>query len=397
MAFCSNCGSEASGRFCSSCGAPLEQVESVQKGKEQSTYNSVKELFALRACLSSAISLYDDATSRQHNYETQIEAIQTQIQSERAKIAEFEQDLASKREEVEQYISAKQDELKNAESDFLQHRKQIRSNTIVDVVVGVGNTLILITSLFSFFTGGSGFGIMGLVLIGVLSGMYLYAILFGNKEIMAAKKVNRRYRKARKNIPLVIADVEVKWKSKYATLRQRYDQKIQMINKHIADLETQLQNLAQALKQEIAPLCDTSVALFGLIENEFSTHLSVRDWHHLDSIIFCMLTGRAETIKEALVLVDAQQPDATKMNLEIQEDLRGFARENATQIARVADHLDYRLSRCYDETTEAGKAQIAEIAPYISPEAIKKALIERVRISSVVLMERIAWMRERAK
>ncbi len=392
MAFCSNCGCEVTGRFCSSCGAPLQ---SMKKGTEDNTQNTIKDVIVLRACISASVSQYLAAKKAEEEYEREIENLNKEIRKTQSLIEELEHSLLRKEEEIQQQITSKSTELSNLRKLVDQYEnttKAINAITFISILL----TLFFVPiSIVTF--------INERFVIGCFSALFQFAIwifnfaLLTDKEIKTAKKINREYRIAQRMVPTKIGDIRARWEEDQVHLRQELDQKTKQLKEKINELQEQIQQIRGKIKLKIAPLCDISIALLELIENEFSTHLSVRDWHHLDSIIFYMLTGRAETIKEALVLIDAQQPDVAKMNLEIQEDLRGFAQENTAQIARVADHLDYRLSRCYDETTETGKARIAEIAPFITPEAIKKALLERVRISSVILMERVAWMRERAK
>ena len=114
MAFCSNCGSEVTGRFCSSCGAPLEQRENVSKGEEHGAKSTIRELIALRACLSATVTQYSLARGVEQDYRMQVENIQKEIISEKNKIQTIKQNLAMKAEESKRYIAAKKTILEDA-------------------------------------------------------------------------------------------------------------------------------------------------------------------------------------------------------------------------------------------------------------------------------------------
>ena len=218
-----------------------------------------------------------------------------------------------------------------------------------------------------------------------------------SEERKTARVVWKNYRRAKKKIPLEIADAETKTETLLTTLRQQYSEEIERVNKHIADLEMQIQNIQKTLAQKIKPYGDTHVVLLGLIEKLFSMYLTQRDWHNLDNVIYYLLSGRAETIKEALVTIDAQKPDIREINAAIQSDLRSSVDDMQTQFARIADNLSYQLHRSYDENTVEGKAKIEEIIPLITPEALKNALLDKADVSSETLLEQIAWLQGRIK
>ena len=75
------------------------------------------------------------------------------------------------------------------------------------------------------------------------------------------------------------------------------------IKKAIADGK---EHIAQTCVS-LAPLCSSTMALYDMLKTTFSPFLDERDWIYLDILTYYVETGRADTVKESLHLLDEQR------------------------------------------------------------------------------------------
>lgn len=61
-----------------------------------------------------------------------------------------------------------------------------------------------------------------------------------------------------------------------------------------------------ARRNKLVPLMDVYSGVYSVLQKEYSSLLHERDWEYLDLVIFYLETGRADTMKEALQLVERE-------------------------------------------------------------------------------------------
>ncbi len=110
------------------------------------------------------------------------------------------------------------------------------------------------------------------------------------------------------------ADIE------FATEMAAFDAEYEAKEARIAEIENTVQTQG-------APYIEKAAALYRSLEKQYKRFLDVRDWQHVDLILFYLETGRADSLKEALPMVD-QQNQANMI---------------AGAIARAAEEISYSI------------------------------------------------------
>jgi len=98
----------------------------------------------------------------------------------------------------------------------------------------------------------------------------------------------------------------------YQSEQERYSQLIEMPieaqEKSIADISYQLTQLNSELNTQIIPSSTQRVKMIKTaLQNEVESIITEDDWENVDLLIFYLNTGRADSLKEALLLVDQQR------------------------------------------------------------------------------------------
>lgn len=79
-------------------------------------------------------------------------------------------------------------------------------------------------------------------------------------------------------------------------LKIKFEEEKRLTELHISEIEKEI----AALTQEVAVYDDT-------LKTEYKNLLNPADWHNIDLCIYYLQTGRADTIKESLLLTDRQR------------------------------------------------------------------------------------------
>lgn len=75
---------------------------------------------------------------------------------------------------------------------------------------------------------------------------------------------------------------------------------------YIPIAQQEMKSAENRLAETAKDIKDLSSEIYTALENEFSALIDPRDWQYLDLVIFYFETGRAETMKEALQLVERE-------------------------------------------------------------------------------------------
>lgn len=146
---------------------------------------------------------------------------------------------------------------------------------------------------------------------------------------------------------IVLQKLRQKNKKKYAedSLAAEADylskQKILSAKKENLELVKQrCKEIDTAASEEVTPKIECLQEFISVLETTHGQILDIRDWENLDFIIYYIETGRADTIKEALLLVDKQrQTDQLVQAI-------GFATQSVCQTINVG------LGRLHDSMTK---------------------------------------------
>lgn len=265
------------------------------------------------------------------------------------------------------------------------------------------------------------------------TGMYIFVILTAPPAlvgfIFSIKKINK-YR-AMKYLILAMN----KCKEEIA----HHEQKVQETARIISRLSNQMNRLEVEIKaemnydlylsdvtqmeaqlnQEVIPACtEKAKAVTEALHKQFDTLLTEADWKNVDLLIFYLNTGRADSLKEALLLVDKQrQTDQlesairsaadhivdtirdstyrlgaviTRSMARLSNQIKTYHSELLTSTNRTADLLESMagsINRLDDRMLELkGQGEVL-----IEAEALNAALLQKANKSSDELMHELRY------
>lgn len=162
-----------------------------------------------------------------------------------------------------------------------------------------------------------------------------------------------------------------------------------------------------------------SKEMYDRLVNQFKSVLDVRDWEHIDLIIFNFETGRADTLKESLQQVDrrvqtdeiidavgkaAQSLSSTiraTMN-ELRGDLdRSFAKlssqldsHHQAQMATL-ESIDKNIKAVGENISKlqaTGEKNTAVMEQFVSETNLNNALLAKINSNSISLMKDVNYM-----
>lgn len=142
-----------------------------------------------------------------------------------------------------------------------------------------------------------------------------------------------------------------------------------------------------------------SQRLISAMQAEHENVLDIRDWHHIDLIIFYFETGRADNIKEALQLVDRQVQNNAIVSaintagVQIQNTIRTGLQDLQTNMVKCFAHISGQL----DEISQGISVQNAQLAQISQGIDLGNALKEKANTNSIQLMQDVNYMRNLAE
>ncbi len=150
--------------------------------------------------------------------------------------------------------------------------------------------------------------------------------------------------------------------------------------------------MSAKLQERIAPIIKKGYSLYVALQEKFKDLIDVRDWEHLDLIIFYLETGRADTKKEALQLVER----------EIQTNRIVNAINTATQqicntIDRMAQQVGARLDTLSSQLTLIAVQRhmhIEQAGRLITATEMQNALLEKAETSAEKLIEEAEYIKK---
>lgn len=348
MIFCTNCGSQVTGRFCPKCGQDCDP----QQGEKID--ETLKKLYTLRA----GISVISEEMDKAENV---IYPLEQEISLEKKK--KIEKDINSsqmKTHKVTNFIKKEVFTSTEAKEAVTEAEKKIKKNTITFfVIAGVFFVLALLfvfgCSMFGWlfdiggffvFLMGVGFGIIGVV----------FAVIAGS--------FTEHY------IPVHSAEIEAF--DELTILKSNlnaFEEKHKEISKQIADKRTGCEAFGNAM--------------YASLKDQFAEFLSPVDWENIDLMIFYFESGRAVNMREALQLVDRQRQTDS-----IIEAINNATEKICHTINRGIMYINETIVNCASilssqlSTISAQQTQLL-----ISADSMRRALRNKSNESSRQLMD----------
>ncbi|MBE5740618.1 MAG: hypothetical protein E7349_07220 [Clostridiales bacterium] len=197
------------------------------------------------------------------------------------------------------------------------------------------------------------------------------------------------------NVTFYMDDLKFPWKVKkdkvFAIERMipHYQKQIQELEEQIRKQEEGISSAKptiQKKKEEIIQLSNTSSQLYKALVKQYGMVLDIRDWQHLDLIIFYFETGRADSLKEALQLVDRQVQTNTIVNA-----IYSACTEICNTIKINTDRLGALMAEgmlaISSQISDLKATQLSQMKELIDSQTMLVALQKKSNQNSMQLME----------
>lgn len=132
-------------------------------------------------------------------------------------------------------------------------------------------------------------------------------------------------------------------------------------------------------------------AIYKSLQKTFNKLLDERDWQYLDLIIFYIETGRAESIKEALQLLE-REIQTKRIIRAIHEATECICSTIESAAARISAQLGV-ISNQLSQVVSLQQKQIAQNAEIISQAKLQNALIAKSNVTSEQLMNDVKYIK----
>lgn len=126
------------------------------------------------------------------------------------------------------------------------------------------------------------------------------------------------------------------------------------------------------------------VKLYGKILNE-------RDWKYLDLIIYYFETGRADTVKEALQLVEREVQTRRIINA-VEQSARYIVGAIERAVEQISSQLNV-ISNQLNSVIQLQQVQIGQTRQLISQMEMQNALIQKSNQTSERLMQDVTFIK----
>ncbi|HCH73873.1 MAG TPA: hypothetical protein DEV87_01660 [Clostridiales bacterium] len=253
-----------------------------------------------------------------------------------------------------------------------------------------------------------------LTVIGILIG----SISTGKHADKKKKKIAKVYKEiddVKKAIQNARDRENVKEKKQYDYLKSEQTATLAKIEK----LKKVVDDTLPVYQNNLSLLPKMSKEMYDRLVNQFKSVLDVRDWEHIDLIIFNFETGRADTLKESLQQVDrrVQTDEIIDAVGKAAQSLSGTIRATMNELRGDLDRSFAKLSSQLDSQHQAqmaaldgigknidavsgnisklqatGEKNNAVMEQFVSETNLNNALLAKINSNSISLMKDVNYM-----
>ena len=398
MKYCSNCGAEVTGRFCSKCGKEYEELHI----ESQNSENVLHSLYSIRAGLSQISVLYDEAEECKLCIE--------EIETTEAQLAEAKKEQTKSWQDNDE-VNLELQKISDLEKEIEKYQEKGRKKkglyvfykivrviafllrwifTIIAVLAGFFGIIScapLVFNIIPLLLGGSSMDMgVGLIGAGVLLGG---AIVLGILAFLMYKLYDKM-------------DFLDELELRLANVTQGEIDKIQkdvvLAKNDVIEKNNAVSNLEQTLKLLKSDVCNYSEkiilnmqkadTLYKSLVEKYGDLLNPQDWENLDLIIYFFETHRASSIFEAL-----RRLDEVKRHDEITSLMSDVGEKICRSVSYAAANITYELNALTERQNSISRS-LGEInRNIISSSEMQEALLEKSNETSQKLMEDVGRLR----
>ncbi|MBQ4584829.1 MAG: zinc ribbon domain-containing protein [Clostridia bacterium] len=368
MGFCHNCNKEVSSKFCPNCGGVISNDDASKS--ESSTL--INQLYTLRAGLSRIYNENDKVICAENDLaEKERYNDDTTFKYKRESLDQhYESILNSKINYLSRDFKRQNDEnlveKKKLENAFNSSKKDF--NKILALLITFISLFLLFGGLFTLAAVYSselgGFAYLGLLIFLIVSIVYIVKLVKEKKYLNRAEANLNSFLRSTHVVSEENMEKLFRASDEYKNLVDEYE------SKRTAYLEaknfdySQLVNNIVIAKNSCAMLYKK---LYPSFISKFESTLNSADWSNIDLILFNLETGRANTLKEALLQIDQSKGSSG----------RGVNFENATKMVCKSIESSHTKMRQMISSCVASMG-----APDVEVEELHQALISASEVKS---------------
>ncbi len=229
---------------------------------------------------------------------------------------------------------------------------------------------------------GLGIGIGGELLGGLVLGLIFTAIWTGFvfwglnyiKKRNAIKECNNRIFEINRDIANIDKEISARRNE-----IQKYQDQIDAIKNSAGNFsepnpyQDKINSLQTSLEHSVIPTSTNNVkAIKKAMNQQFGYLITEADWGNVDLLIFYLNTGRADSLKEALLLVDKQ-----KQTDQIVHAIRSAAEHMSATIRENTYRLSSVIVGCYSKLSDQINANHADLISHIETSNLEMQTLNR--------------------
>lgn len=370
--------------------------------------NTVAKLYSLRAGLSVISERADD-----------IRKLESDISNEQARIKPIEKEISNNDYAIfklRKNIASNEESISELQSKVPQTAKSL-GEYLGELVVGdlhlryiiPGVLLIIVGIVLLYFALTVYEALIGFAFLAFLVGVPLSLVLL--VDLFSARK------KRKSELTRIQNRTETDKKSIIDKQKQieEYNNSIadiQIVNENLyaqkKDTEIQIEQHVSELTNSISAVVKEATLYNKVLVNEYTSLLNPADWHNTDLCIFYLQTGRADSIKECLLLADRQrQNDEIVGTIKAAGDRicgeirSGFTALGSTMVACInalsmqIDSLGNSLSAQHNDTMNALSIIENSNTALLSATQLNNALQAKANETSEALLRDYKYVQNR--
>lgn len=192
----------------------------------------------------------------------------------------------------------------------------------------------------------------------------------------------------------------IRWRKEWLSEWSHLEEKKQRLVSTHKNETVALQNRINLLQESKAPIVAYTNGMYDVVVKEYGSFLSVSDWQNLDYIIYLFETGRADTIKESLILLDEMKRHDMLMKAmgHIASTIRaGFGELNSTMMrgfSMMSSQLE-SLSSQMDSIRSAQQNNNALLGDLGKKMDVYSALCTKANTTSETMMKDVDYIKSR--
>ncbi len=358
---------------------------------------NVAELYALRAGLSvisqkvDEVRNYEDEIDEENervdDIQSYMDAKSREISNLRTKISNIKENINASHSNYSQNVGklAEKKHYKNVENKY-----SISHGALWTFIIGV--VVLLISIWLNSMVDGDGMFIFYIIsgLLMVIPIIICIVRELRHKRFVKSAKleVDNNIVVEERQIKELEAQLSVLSKEKSSIMEQKQE------------VQEEVDNKIKELNEKISDLANETSVYNSILEKTYSKLLNPADWKNVDLCIFYLQTGRADTIKECLQLVDRQRQNDEIVHAinaasnSICTEIRGgFAALGSTMVtclnalSNQMEVMSNTLSSQHAETVRALGAIENNSVEVLSAIQLNNALQEKANTSSEGLLK----------